>query len=91
MLRFNRSFNNGSDAAGPDRGVVKYVNNQKVIEIEINKRHITLAPVANLIGLAFNLDDPDNILESGSEGITVALIESDRVEIKRRIHTGNPT
>ena len=30
---------NGSDAAGPiDRGVVKYVNNQKVIEIEINKR-----------------------------------------------------
>tara|TARA_B100001093_G_C26833109_1_gene1017073 strand:- start:788 stop:2764 length:1977 start_codon:yes stop_codon:yes gene_type:complete len=76
--------NNGSDATGPiDRGVVKYVDNKKVIEIEINKRYITLAPVANLIGLAFNLDDPDDILESGSEGITVALIESDHIGLKK--------
>ena len=70
--------NNGSDAAGPiDEGEVKLVDGKKVIEIEINKRYITLAPVANLIGLAFKLKDPDDLLERGKEGITVALIESD--------------
>ncbi len=38
--------NNGSDAAGPiDKGIVKYVNDRKIIEIEISKRYITLAPV----------------------------------------------
>ena len=47
--------NNGSDAAGPiDEGEVKLVDGKKVIEIEINKRYITLAPVANLFGIAFN-------------------------------------
>lgn len=76
--------NNGSDAAGPiDKGVVKYVNDRKIIEIEISKRYITLAPVANLIGLAFKLEDPNNILESGGEGITVALIESNHQGLKK--------
>ena len=79
--------NNGSDAAGPiDKGVVKYINNRKIIEIEISKRYITLAPVANLIGLAFKLEDPNNILESGGEGITVALIESDHKGLKKETY-----
>ena len=70
--------NNGSDATGSiDTGkVVLNENGDKFVEITINKRYITLAPVANLIGLAFNLSDPDNLLKQGSPGITVALIEN---------------
>ena len=68
--------NNGSDAAGKiDTGKVILKNNKRVIEVDINKRYITLAPIANIIGLAFNLEDPDNLLKSGKEGITVALLE----------------
>ena len=43
------------------------------IRVKLNKRYITLAPVANLMGIAFNLKDPNNLL--GKSGITVALIE----------------
>ena len=40
-----------------------------------NKRYITLAPVATLIGLAFRLRDPDHLLgETEDLGITCALI-----------------
>ena len=68
--------NNGSDATGSiDEGTLKMVDGQKVIELEINKRYITLAPVANLVGLAFRLNDPDNLLESGRPGVTVALLD----------------
>ena len=59
-----------------DSGKLIEKNGKKYIEIEINKRYITLAPVANLIGLAFNLEDPDNLLKEGTPGVTVALIES---------------
>ena len=68
---------NGSDAVGSiDEGIV--VMNKKGelrIDISINKRYITLAPVSNLIGLAFRLRDPDNLLPIKNEGITVALLE----------------
>ena len=69
--------NNGSDATGSiDTGtVVLNEHGKKCVEITINKRYITLAPVANLIGLAFNLTDPNSLLSKGSPGITVALIE----------------
>ena len=68
--------NNGSDAAGAiDRGILKSINGKKIIEIDLNKRYITLAPVSNLAGIAFKLEDPDNLLENGREGITVALLE----------------
>lgn len=69
--------NNGSDATGNiDSGkVIIDENRQKCIEITINKRYITLAPVANLIGLAFQLEDPYDLLDQGSPGVTVALIE----------------
>ncbi len=41
---------NGSDAVGAiDRGVVKWIDGRIQIEIVLNKRYITLAPIANLI------------------------------------------
>ena len=78
---------NGSDAAGPiDVGTVVLSNSQPVIEVTINKRYITLAPVSNLIGLAFKLEDPTGLLPKGSEGITVALIESDHPGLIKETH-----
>ena len=68
--------NNGSDANGNiDIGVLNEVNGEKFIDVTLNKRYITLAPVSNLIGVAFQLNDPDNLLETGEEGITLALLE----------------
>jgi len=69
--------NNGSDATGKiDEGIVIKDDDGKIfINITVNKRYITLAPIANLIGLAFKLKDPYNILENGKEGITLALLE----------------
>ena len=67
---------NGSDAGGLiDTGVLKEVNGKKVITVTLNKRYITLAPISNLIGVAIKVKDPDNLLLSGKEGITVALLE----------------
>ena len=79
---------NGSDATGTiDEGTVIYEDGKKKIKLNINKRYITLAPVSNLIGLAFNLKDPYDLLEKGNEGVTVALIESDEVGlIKNTYH-----
>lgn len=43
-----------------------------------NKRYITLAPVAGVVGLAFSLKDPKGLLKGvGHEGITIALLERD--------------
>ena len=83
--------NNGSDALGEiDTGMVfKGENGELKIQVEINKRYITLAPVANLIGLAINVIDPDNLLPEGvNPGITVALLEKDILDCcKKRITT----
>lgn len=70
----------GSDAAGMrDVGVVTYGmhDGERVLGVRLNfdKRYITLAPVATLVGLAFDLHDPDNHLGKGEHvGITLALI-----------------
>lgn len=72
----------GSDAGSiPDTGVVckKKVDGKTVIGIRLNfdKRYITLAPVATVIGLAFKLYDPDGLLgdpDKEDYGITCALI-----------------
>ncbi len=72
--------NAGSDAASiPDKGVVchKMVNGQKVLGVSLswNKRYITLCPIATVIGLAFRLFDPENLLGKGEDvGISCALI-----------------
>ena len=73
----------GSDAGSiPDTGVVCHstFNGEIVLGIKLNwdKRYITLAPVATVLGLAFKLYDPDNLLgENKKPGITCALIPTD--------------
>jgi acyl-CoA dehydrogenase len=82
----------GSDAASMrDVGVVTrgQHNGQDVIGIKLNwdKRYITLAPNATLVGLAFQLFDPENLLGKGEDlGITLALLPHDHpgVSIGRR-------
>ena len=73
----------GSDAASMnDVGIVCMGehNGKSVLGLRLtwNKRYITLAPVATLLGLAFKVKDPDRLL--GNEvnlGITCALIPAD--------------
>jgi len=79
---------NGSDATGSiDSGEIFKNNEGKLqVKININKRYITLAPVANLIGLAFNLKDPNNLLESQKQGITVALLEKGHPGLKQETY-----
>ena len=82
----------GSDAGSiPDFGIVKkgMWQGEEVLGMELtwNKRYITLAPVATVLGLAFKLSDPDNLLGDQKDlGITCALIPTDLegVEIGRR-------
>jgi acyl-CoA dehydrogenase len=57
------------------------------VKLTFDKRYITLAPVATLIGLAFRMYDPDGLLGDKRDiGITLALLPRDTpgVEIGRR-------
>lgn len=82
----------GSDAGAiPDEGIVceQEFEGKKTLGIRLtwNKRYITLAPVATVLGLAFKLRDPDNLLsDTVDRGITVALIPTSHegVEIGNR-------
>ncbi len=73
----------GSDATSiPDYGIVceGEWNGARVLGVRLtfDKRYITLAPVATVIGLAFRLHDPDKLLGDESDrGITLALIPRD--------------
>lgn len=70
----------GSDAgAMSDHGIVCYgeFEGQQTLGIRLNfnKRYITLAPIATVVGLAFKLYDPDHLIGNKVEiGITCALI-----------------
>ncbi len=70
----------GSDATAiPDVGIVCKGQHEgkEIIGIRLNwnKRYITLAPIATIIGLAFRLFDPDHLLGDKEDiGITCALI-----------------
>lgn len=67
----------GSDAASLRSEGVLFRDREGRLALRLNwqKRYITLAPVATLIGLAFRLRDPDNLLGKGEDvGITVALV-----------------
>ncbi|MET0050391.1 MAG: acyl-CoA dehydrogenase [Candidatus Thiodiazotropha sp.] len=70
----------GSDAGAiPDLGIVcrgEYQGKELLgIRLNFDKRYITLAPIATLIGLAFKLEDPDRLLSDDPRpGITLALI-----------------
>jgi len=83
----------GSDAGAiPDYGIVCYAEfngRQKVLGMRVTweKRYITLAPVATLLGLAFKLYDPEHLLGAETAlGITLALVPTDTpgVQIGRR-------
>ncbi|BBI99119.1 acyl-CoA dehydrogenase [Ferrigenium kumadai] len=83
----------GSDAGAiPDFGVVchgEFAGQKDVLGIRLNweKRYITLAPVATLVGLAFKLYDPERLLGGETDrGITLALIPADTpgVQLGRR-------
>ena len=72
----------GSDAGSmKDTGIVFEENNKKFIKLNVSKRYITLAPIANLIGIAFVLKDPSNLLNSGKEGITLILTDRNSLSI----------
>ena len=77
--------NNGSDATGNiDKGEVIEVNNKLYIRVTLNKRYITLAPVSNLFGIAFDLKDPENKI--GKSGITLALVERSHEGLIQNTH-----
>ncbi len=70
----------GSDAASIKAEGMVFADGDGNTKIRLNfaKRYITLAPVANLISLAFNLHDPDDLLGTGKRpGITVAMLHRD--------------
>ncbi|MCG8434069.1 MAG: acyl-CoA dehydrogenase, partial [Gammaproteobacteria bacterium] len=82
----------GSDAGAiPDKGIVcKGMHDGKEVigfRVTWDKRYITLAPVATVLGLAFQAEDPDGLLgDKKNLGITCALIPTDvpGVEIGNR-------
>jgi acyl-CoA dehydrogenase len=79
----------GSDAGSiPDYGIVcrgDFQGKQNVLGMRLTweKRYITLAPVATLLGMAFRLHDPDRLLGGETDrGITLALIPTDTPGVK---------
>jgi acyl-CoA dehydrogenase len=82
----------GSDATSiPDYGIVCMGdwNGANVVGVKLTfeKRYITLAPVATVIGLAFRMYDPDGLIGDTTDiGITLALLPRDTagVEVGRR-------
>ena len=82
----------GSDAGSIQaQGVLfKDANFNLKVRLNFKKRYITLAPLATLIGLAFNLEDPEGLLENAAQGITCALVPShlEGLTIKRHYPIG---
>lgn len=86
------SLDAGSDAGAMiDHGIVCYgeFKGENVLGIKLtwDKRYITLAPVATVLGLAFKLYDPEKLLGGESNlGISVCLVPTDLpgVEIGNR-------
>ncbi|OGT54123.1 MAG: hypothetical protein A3F43_05830 [Gammaproteobacteria bacterium RIFCSPHIGHO2_12_FULL_42_10] len=82
----------GSDAGAiPDKGIICYgeFEGKNILGMRVtwDKRYITLAPVATLLGLAIHLYDPDHLLSSEEDrGITLCLIPTSHpgVEIGHR-------
>ncbi|MEO8460312.1 MAG: acyl-CoA dehydrogenase [Dokdonella sp.] len=82
----------GSDATSiPDYGIVCKGEwgggNVLGVRLNFDKRYITLAPIATVIGLAFRMHDPDKLLGDKTDlGITLALLPHDTkgIEVGRR-------
>ena len=70
----------GSDAGSIQSSGVLFKGKDGELYIRMNwcKRWITLAAISTVIGIAFKLRDPDNLLGQGEDlGITCALVPSD--------------
>ena len=70
----------GSDAGAiSSRGeVFRGDDGDLYLRLDWRKRYITLAAISDVLGLAFKLDDPDNLLGKGTDlGITCALVPTD--------------
>ena len=70
----------GSDAGGirASGTVFKGEDGRLYLRLNWQKRYITLAAISTVVGLAFKLKDPDNLLGKGEDpGITCALIPTD--------------
>lgn len=73
----------GSDAGAiPDKGILcrGQWNGEEVLGLRVtwNKRYITLAPVATLIGLAIKVYDPDHLMgKDEAVGVTCVLVPRD--------------
>lgn len=79
----------GSDAASIQASGVLAKDSAGKLQITLNfrKRYITLAPIANLISIAFKLKDPENLLGKGEDvGITVALVHRGTPGLKMGNH-----
>ncbi len=79
----------GSDAGAiPDKGIVckGEWNGEEVLGLKVtwNKRYITLAPVASLIGLAIKVYDPEGLVGEEDVGVTCVLVPSDT----QGVHSG---
>lgn len=78
----------GSDAGAiPDQGIVckGTFEGEEVLGMKLtfNKRYITLAPIATVVGLAFKMYDPEGLLGDTEDlGITCALIPRDTKGLK---------
>jgi len=68
----------GSDATSiSSSGEVFEKDGELFIRLNFDKRYITLGSVATVIGLAFVLNDPNELLKKGKDlGITCALVDS---------------
>ena len=79
--------NNGSDALGSiDTGTIIKKDNKLFIRTTVNKRYITLAPIANLVGLAIDLKDPEGHLDNKKSGITLLLVNKQFSNINMNTH-----
>ncbi len=76
----------GSDAGAIQANGTLFKDASGNLNIRLNweKRYITLSSVADILGIAFKLRDPDHLLgQQENLGITCALVPSDTPGIKR--------
>ncbi len=81
--------NAGSDAGSMESYGEVFEDEDGELKIRLNweKRYISLAAVSGVLGLAFKLEDPNNLLGKGEDlGITCALVptDADGVKLGRR-------
>lgn len=77
--------NAGSDAGAISASgeVFRGDDGKLYLRLNWNKRYITLAAISTVIGLAFRLKDPNNLLGKGENpGITCALVPSNKEGVK---------